>query len=473
MNYSTMNYKMVNSHFRHKFHVMAPAGWINDPNGFCFFDGEYHLFYQHYPYDSEWGKMHWGHCTTVDFVRWKHLPIALKPDSDYDKDGVYSGSAIEKDSRLYLFYTGHTQNDGKIRQVQCVAVSDDGINFKKPAFNPLVVEKHLPIGATTEDFRDPKIWFNNGRYVMLVGSKTLNNMGQFLFFVSQNLEQWDYANSLTSCRDLGDMWECPDYFQLQGQEILMFSPQNMMDAENQIGNTHKAVFMNVILDRNTLTALPGNIQIIDYGFDFYAPQTVKTLDGRQVMIAWMNMWERTYIPHVLGHNWSGSMTIPRELSIKENQICQLPIKELQGYRQNRESFCKVSVLPGKPFTMQAGQCSDIELALQSPYGVYISLFNGDLTLNVEKDYLELRRNSAKYPIHSKGKEKDNIRRVMYKYADEMKIRIITDISSVEIFVDDGRISLSSLIFSEFENILKISTADSSYITTLEKWDILI
>lgn len=124
------NAQTVNQEYRNKFHLMAPIGWMNDPNGFVYYQEEYHLFYQYYPYDSIWGPMHWGHAKSKDLIHWEHLPVALAPGESYDKEGCFSGSAIEKDGKLYLIYTGHNVVEGQVRQVQCLAVSEDGIHFE-------------------------------------------------------------------------------------------------------------------------------------------------------------------------------------------------------------------------------------------------------------------------------------------------------------------------------------------------------
>lgn len=123
-------------------HFVPEIGWINDPNGFVYFKGEYHLFYQFNPYESVWGPMHWGHAKSKDLVNWEHLPVALAPDKDYDKDGCFSGSAIVKDDTLWLMYTGNIVNeDGSVRQVQNMAYSTDGIHFEKIAQNPVATEE--------------------------------------------------------------------------------------------------------------------------------------------------------------------------------------------------------------------------------------------------------------------------------------------------------------------------------------------
>ena len=120
----------VNDRYKQKYHANVPSGWANDPNGMIYFDGKIHFFFQHYPYDSRWGTMHWGHFTSDDFIKWEEQPIALRPDQDYEVIcGCCSGNTIEKDGRLYLMYTAAQPE----RQRQCMAVSTDGIHFTTPA----------------------------------------------------------------------------------------------------------------------------------------------------------------------------------------------------------------------------------------------------------------------------------------------------------------------------------------------------
>ena len=149
------------SYWKPQYHISAPANWINDPNGFCYFNGEYHVFYQYHPYSSQWGPMHWGHVASKDLVNWKTKPIALAPTDEYDRDGCFSGSAIEKDNTLYLFYTGHVvldkenDKDDAQLQTQCVAISEDGINFKKLENNPIINIDSFPedLNILKEHFR--------------------------------------------------------------------------------------------------------------------------------------------------------------------------------------------------------------------------------------------------------------------------------------------------------------------------------
>jgi len=161
--------KLTNSGYRLGYHIAAPAGWINDPNGFCFFKGYYHIFYQYHPYSASWGPMHWGHARSQDLIHWENLPTALTPGDPEDKDGCFSGSAIVKDDRLYLIYTGHHYYPGDndpehFWQNQNMACSDDGITFTKYKHNPIIA---LPPKDNTQHFRDPKVWQIGRNYYLL------------------------------------------------------------------------------------------------------------------------------------------------------------------------------------------------------------------------------------------------------------------------------------------------------------------
>ena len=158
------------------FHFQNQKGWMNDPNGLIYYKGKYHAFFQHYPYAPRWGQMHWGHAVSENLLDWEELDIALCPDEPYENDGgCFSGSAIEKDGRLYLFYTSVSHELG---QTQSVAFSDDGITFTKYENNPVI--KESPLGSNRE-FRDPKVFEYEGGYRMVVGAG-IDNIGKLLLF---------------------------------------------------------------------------------------------------------------------------------------------------------------------------------------------------------------------------------------------------------------------------------------------------
>ena len=190
--YEETRERQIKDEPRPAFHLSTRVGWLNDPNGFSYYNGEYHLFYQYHPYNSHWGPMHWGHAVSSDLLHWKYLPAALAPDTDYDRDGCFSGSAVSlDDGRQMLMYTGvvkETQPDGSTREVQrqCIAIGD-GTDYVKYPGNPVLDENDLPEGGSRFDFRDPKIWrAPDGTFRCVAGNCTPDKDGRILLFSSED-----------------------------------------------------------------------------------------------------------------------------------------------------------------------------------------------------------------------------------------------------------------------------------------------
>ena len=323
-----------NAENRPAFHVTPPVGWMNDPNGFSLYQGEYHLFYQYHPYSTQWGPMHWGHCKTKDFVKWEQLPCALAPDTDYDGQGCFSGSAVEHEGKHILMYTSvrelETEDGARvIRQTQSIAVGD-GLNYTKIQQNPVITADVLPEGSSSIDFRDPRIWKEGNTYYSCIGSRNADDSGQIALFSSGDTETWKWEGIIDRCNNrYGKMWECPDFFTLEEKQVLIVSPQFMRAEGLEFHNGNNSIYFAGTFDRETKQFLREEAGSIDYGLDFYAPQTVETADGRRVMIAWMQSWDNYLTPE--DSTWSGVMTIPRELSFKGNKLIQKPIRELEAY----------------------------------------------------------------------------------------------------------------------------------------------
>lgn len=213
--------------YRPGYHLAPPAGWMNDPNGVVYFRGEYHVFYQHYPFDAKWGPMYWGHAKSADLVHWQHLPIALAPGDEVDRDGCFSGSAVVHGDTLALIYTGHAWlgevgDERFIRQVQCLATSVDGIHFVK---HGAVIE--AAPHASIMHFRDPKVWRQDEHWYLIAGAR-LEDQPLLPLYRSADLHTWEFLDYVASGSD-GDgyMWECPDLFRLDGRDVLLYSPQGM------------------------------------------------------------------------------------------------------------------------------------------------------------------------------------------------------------------------------------------------------
>ena len=315
----------VNTTYRPQYHMLPPCGWINDPNGFCTFDLKYHLFYQYYPYGVTNTLMYWGHSTSKDLTVWAYEGIALSPDQSYDNKGVFSGTAIEGNGKLLLMYTGvSTDEDGQTRQVQCIA--SGGTSFEKNSKNPVILPDVLPAGCRKADFRDPKIWGENGVFYCLTIAADLKGFGKLLLFKSTDTIRWEFVSVALSGESmgLGTLWECPDYFKLGDRDVILLSTVSATPSGVKMQNKYSAVWLLGRFDLKTGIFQVEQWDQLDDGTDFYAPQTTRGLNGERIMIAWHQSWERNIPPAEHGHNWAGHMTLPRKLECIGDRICQKP-----------------------------------------------------------------------------------------------------------------------------------------------------
>ena len=324
----------VNKEYRLGYHIMAPANWINDPNGLIQYKGEYHAFYQHHPYDENWGPMHWGHVKSKDLVNWEHCPVALAPGDEFDKGGCFSGSAVEDDGNLVLIYTGHNYIDKEkdiFFENQNIAVSKDGgITFEKYENNPVIAK---PPVDSIHHFRDPKVWKHEDKWYMVVGNSTKDNIGRVILYTSSDLYKWDYVGTLaTSKGELGYMWECPDFFKLGDKYVLSFSPQGIEKKDGKYTNLFQTGYIVGDYDYSNNKFEHGTFNEFDNGHDFYAVQTFLDDKGRRIAIGWMDMWESDMPTKKDG--WCGALTLPRELTLSsDNKIMMNPVEELKTLRE--------------------------------------------------------------------------------------------------------------------------------------------
>lgn len=485
--YIEQNKDKVNPEYRLGYHVMAEIGWINDPNGFSYFNGEYHLFYQYYPYGSQWGPMHWGHVKSKDLVKWEHLPVALAPDMYYDADGCFSGSAIEKDGKLYLMYTGHSnpdpENQINIRQIQNIAVSEDGIEFAKVKANPVIVEKHLPENAKAQDFRDPKVFKHGEDFYVVIASCHEDESGQILLYKSKDLLEWEYVGVMARSENkLGKIWECPDFFNLVNRDVLIISPIAMERQGDRYCNTCSCIYMLGDFDFEKCYYNYDTIEEIDAGFDFYAPQTMKDEMGRRILIAWMQMWGRNMPTHEEKHNWAGAMTLPRELKIVNGKLYQMPVEEMKNYRANKISYENISVKDLLTLERIEGQQLELELEIDSlqssKFGLKV-LKNeeNETVMYYDKTEGKFIFDRSKNGVELLGAEKDedikHIRKVAVALANnKLKLRIFIDRCSVEIFIQDGEKTMTSTVYpKKSAKEIEFFSDSEIIIKKLDKWDI--
>lgn len=448
---------------RPAFHLTPRVGWMNDPNGFSYYNGKYHMFYQYYPYDSVWGPMHWGHAVSEDFLHWEYLPASLAPDKPYDHAGCFSGSAIElADGRQLLMYTGvkkEVQPDGSVRdvQTQCLAVGD-GKEYDKYPGNPVLAEKDLPQGSSRHDFRDPKMWkCEDGTYRCVIANNRADETGgRILLYQSKDGYQWEFVSVLASNdRSYGMMWECPDFFELDGKKVLLVSPQDMLPQGFEYHNGNGTLCLIGEMDEETKEFHAEHNQAVDYGIDYYAMQTVLTPDGRRVMIGWMQNWDTCNNTRSATWKWFGQMSLPREISVQNGRLIQKPVRELENLRRGKVSYEKVTFEDVIKLEQVQGRCVDLELrvrpaepekgfqkfavrfAQNERYHTAVSYRPYESILKIDRKFSGSRRAII------------NQRRSLVNAHDgELRLRVILDRYSAEVFVNDGEQVLSATIYTD-------------------------
>ena len=318
--------------WRQKLHIEPPRGWLNDPNGLCFFKGKYHVWFQ-YTEDSADGNglRSWGHYESSDMLSWKFAGTSLYPDTASDATGVFSGSAVVNGDKLELFYTGNVEHEGDHdyitsgREANQIHVTTTDAR-QMGAKNVILRNSDYPDYCSCH-VRDPKVTCENGVWRMVLGARTLENEGCVLIYEGTSPDEFKFIKKL-SVSDFGYMWECPDMFELGGNTYLSVSPQGVVYGEFEFQNLFSSGYFRVDGDKLS------HFEEFDHGFDFYAPQTFKAPDGRRILIGWMGIGNGSgYTNPTIDLGWQHCLTIPRELTADaDGVILQNPIREIESLR---------------------------------------------------------------------------------------------------------------------------------------------
>lgn len=431
-------------------HLMPPTGWLNDPNGLCYFQGKYHVFFQYSPFEANGGLKFWGHYSSCDLLEWKYEGTALYPDTIYDCHGVYSGSAIEKDGNMHLFFTGNVKLDGEYDYINdgresstLHAVSEDGIRFET---------KEVAIHCTeypeeyTCHIRDPKVWKEENCYKMILGGRKKNDQGTVLIYHSEDMENWEYERELTTKQPFGYMWECPDLFELSGQKILSVSPQGLERETWKFQNVYQSGYFP-LQDEN-----PQEEQFRewDMGFDFYAPQTFEDESGRRILIGWMGMPdadEEYHNPTAETEGWQHCLTVPRELTWKNGQIYQYPVRELEKLRKDARSFD-----PEQP-----------EMELEGSYDMELEVSGDSVSVKLgENLHLSCHKDQVSVKLSKDAGAGRDVRNAVLPSGALKKLRILADTTAVEIYLNDGEVVFSIRYYPENEKqLLRVDAEEVS------------
>jgi len=464
--YEIEHEKTIKSTDRPCFHLSSRVGWMNDPNGFSYYNGQYHMFYQYHPYNAAWGPMHWGHAVSNDLLSWEYKPVALAPDELYDAFGCFSGTAMEdKDGNHLIIYTGvvsRKQADGsnKEYQQQCIAIGD-GENYSKYESNPVISTSQIPEGFSVLDFRDPKIWKGtDGEYRCIIGARDKDDRGQILLYKSKDGFHWQYVNVFVGNDGyFGKMWECPDFFLLDGKAVVIVSPQEMLPEGFEYRNGNNTICIIGDYEESTDTFIPQAYHTVDYGIDFYAPETTESPDGRRIMIGWMQNWDNSS-GHDIHEPYFGQMSLPRELKIVGNRLYQLPVSELKERRKDFVEYKDVLLsddageivlkdIEGRTVDMEVEIFPDDNENMYDMFTISMAkndTFHTDFIFRPKESIVEISRKyseSRRATVHQRRAEISNKEGVL-------KARFILDRYSVEIFLEDGRQVMSTTIPTDID-----------------------
>ena len=424
--------------WRPRLHISPPCGWLNDPNGLCQYDGIYHAFYQLAYFQPEGGLKFWGHCTSRDLLHWDFQGVPLCPDQPFDCHGVYSGSALTEEGCMYLFYTGNVKLSGEYDYVNTgresntvMAVSRDGLHFDTKEL--LMTNADYPEDLTGH-VRDPKVWRQDGRYYMVQGARTKTDEGTVLLFASEDKRNWRYMHRFRMEESFGYMWECPDLYEVDGYQVLSISPQGVEQDGLNYANKYQSGTCFLGGDFRETEVL-GDFRELDGGFDFYAPQTFQADGGRRIQIGWMGVpdTETVHRNQTLAGGWQNILTIPRELSVRDGVLCQNPVRELADWWKEERGI-------KGGYSGPIDSCCELDLTVESG-DMKVALCGGLI--------LRYREAEGIFWMEFKDSRLGGGRDIRGRRMKELtKLRILVDVSSVEVFLNDGQDVFSTRFYPE-------------------------
>ncbi|KRE47106.1 glycoside hydrolase family 32 protein [Paenibacillus sp. Soil522] len=464
---STINYR---EKYRPQFHFTPPAKWMNDPNGMVYFEGEYHLFYQHHPDGTTWGPMHWGHAISTDLIHWEHRPIALKPD---ENGAIFSGSAVVDWEDTSGFFSGkpglvaiftHADqypDSNRPRQRQSLAYSTDkGRTWLLYEGNPVLCDEQIL------DFRDPKVFWHadSQRWILVLAAGDRVHI-----YTSPNLKEWKFASEFGANEGSHDgVWECPDLIELpvEGQEnaskwVMIVSigdnPEFQEGSRTQyfVGHFDGQAFTN--------DDSPETVLWLDHGRDNYAGVTwsdANRTDNGKLFIGWMSNWK--YANLTPTDSWRSAMTLPRLLALRSVRdgirLVQKPVTDVQKLRQQTQLWEEASVSPGQNLLSDIhGDTYEIECELvignASEIGFKLRRSEHEETVvayNAITQSLFIDRSvSGEKAFHEAFGCRHDV--ALQTENGRLKLHLFVDQSSVEVFANDGEIAITDQIFPDSQS----------------------
>lgn len=421
-------------------HYSVPEAWMNDPNGLIYFDGYYHLYYQHHPESTKHGPMHWGHAKTKDLLNWENLPIALYPDENgvifsgsivYDENNT-SGMAKDGINPLVAIFTYHKDVEGGVRQSQGIAFSyDGGVTFEKYSGNPVLDEDRV-------DFRDPKVFWHQDKWIMpLVAGREVR------FYGSKDLIKWEFLSVFTSSNEKpSGIWECPDLRLVPTEDG---SEKWVLTVSVSTENTSYFGMQYFVGDFDGTTFVADDekeILIQDMGFDNYAAVTYEGVKDRSLQIGWMNCWY--YANEIPENGFRGTMTIPKEMILGKRGgryvLLQKPARELLEKKEDD------TVSAGRELALD-GHAVMIEMALEHGYNeILLKNETDEFRITVDTAHKKVTMDRSLCGRDEICEAFTRIRCAKYEGDVCDKLTLIVDTTSVELFTADGEVVGTMQIF---------------------------
>lgn len=449
--------------YRLHFHLMPPVGWLNDPNGLCVYRHEYHVFFQYSPESPGGGHKFWGHYVSPDLVNWTYLGAPLLPDTDKDRDGVYSGSAFTGDGQLEVFYTGNVKEKGNFDYIFAgrganvlYTKSSDGVNFEEKQL--LLANQDYP-SCYTCHVRDPKVFKEKGQYYMILGGRRKNDQGAVMIYTSSDKKDWTLLKEISTQKPFGYMWECPDLFEVKGKHFLLCCPQGLKAEKERYQNLYQSGYFvcdeTVLEDSGDYTCLPEDFTELDRGFDFYAPQTFTDEQGRRILIGWAGIPEETRYTNepIIQEGWQHCLTVPRQLDFDGRILRQNPVKELENLRVRELS------LNDGPVKADA-----FDLIMTFEGDQQSVTFNEDLKLDCREGLVTLT-----FLNDSGAGRIRRCARLLGKDSHIRNLRILKDTSLLEIYVNDGEMVFTTKYFPEDPTHTVIKTSQT--VQSAKLWEL--
>jgi beta-fructofuranosidase len=458
---------LASDRHRPRFHLMPPSAWLNDPNGPLYWKGRYHLFYQYSPIVSNTGPKYWAHAVSTDLVRWKNLGIALAPTpGGPDKNGCWSGSAVVANGVPTLVYTGGTwsaeseraeREKGLVPERQMVAVAADPndvnlVKWNKIRENPVLGAP--PPGMKVVGWRDPCVWKEADTQYMVIGSGEIGKGGMTLLYSSKDLRNWTYLHplavakadpSMDPTRPWASMWECPDFFFLQGKPVLLVARGN-----GYLTGTYS--------DHRFQQEFSGQI---DYGSAAYAQKTMGDEKRRRIWWAWIR--EKRSPQAQVAAGWAGVMSLPKLLTLQSDRSIGVePVPELKVLRGRQNRISNQKIEPNGPLLLEhfASDCAEIEAEIelgdsrQAGVRVRSTADGSEQTLigydrDSQKLFCDTTSSSADPqtlklppPLFGRGIQSGSLN---IGETELLRLRIYIDASVIETFAN-GKVSLSDRVY---------------------------